>query len=77
MFSPYVRGDLEYDFVHDDITVAAGQIQPSYHDTGAVLGAGIVMRLGDRVRATVDGSSVLGKSDFTQYNLTGNLRFSF
>ena len=35
------------------------------------------MRLGDRVRASVDGSSVLGKSDFTQYNLTGNLRFSF
>ncbi|CAN0359914.1 unnamed protein product [Discosporangium mesarthrocarpum] len=75
--APFVRGDIEYDFKHDDITVGAGQTQPSYHDTGGVLGAGMVMNLSDRMRASVEGSTVVGKSDFSQYNLSANLRFSF
>jgi outer membrane autotransporter protein len=76
-FVPYARGDLEYDFEHDDIVVGAGQTQPSYEDTGVVLGAGAVLRLSDRIRASFEGSTVLGRDDYEQYNLTGNLRFAF
>lgn len=77
MFAPFVRGDFEYDFKHDDVTVAAGITQPTYEDKGGVLGAGVVLSLSDRTRATFEGSTVVGRSDFEQYNLTGNLRFSF
>lgn len=75
--APYAFGDIEYDYKRDDISVAAGQTQPSDEDTGGVLGGGAVFKISDSVRGSVEGSTVVGRSDYNQYNLSANLRFRF
>ncbi len=76
-FAPYVSVIGEYDFETEEYNSFAAGNRPSVEDTGATVGLGAAFQLTDRTSGTLEGTTALGRSDYSSYTLSGNLRFSF
>jgi opacity protein-like surface antigen len=74
---PYGLVGLEYDFVKDDVPVAAGQVQASDSRFGAKLGAGVDFNFAPNVTGGVEAYTVEFRDDFDQYVVSGGLRVKF
>lgn len=74
---PYGLVGLEYDFVKDDVPVAAGQVQAGDSRFGAKLGGGVDFNFAPNVKAGVEAYTVEFRDDYNQYVLTGGLRVKF
>lgn len=76
VIKPYALIGAEYDFVKDDVTVAAGQ-SVADDDFGAKFGAGFNVKLGDNVTGGIEAYTVEFREDYDEYTATANLRVNF
>lgn len=74
---PYVTGTFEYDFNREKIVVGAGQAQPANDRSGFEVGGGVRFALSDRVSGGIEGSTHVGRDDFSSTSVSGNVRIKF
>jgi outer membrane autotransporter protein len=74
---PYVTGTFEYDFNREKTVVAAGQAQPANDRSGFGVGGGARFALSDRVSGGIEGSTHVGRDDFSSTTVSGNVRIKF
>ena len=74
---PYVTGTFEYDFNREKTVVAAGQAQPANDRSGFEVGGGVRFALSDRVSGGIEGSTHVGRDDFSSTTVSGNVRIKF
>jgi len=76
-FAPFVSVTGEYDFETEDYSAFAAGNRPSVEDFGATVGLGANLKLSDRTTGTLEGTTSLGRDDYSAYSLSGTLRFVF
>ena len=76
-FAPFVSVTGEYDFETEDYSAFAAGNRPSVEDFGATVGLGANLKLSDRTTGTLEGTTSLGRDDYSAYSLSGTLRFAF
>ena len=76
-FIPYISAIGEYDFETDDYSSFTAGNRPSVEDTGATVGLGAQMALSERLSGTLEGTTALGREDYSAYTLSGTLRLKF
>lgn len=76
-FIPFISVIGEYDFETDDYSAFASGNRPSVEDTGATLGLGAQMTLSERLSGSIEGSTAVGREDYSAYTLSGSLRLKF
>ena len=74
---PYVTGTFEYDFNREKIVVGAGQATPANDRSGFEVGGGVRFALSDRVSGGIEGSTHVGRDDFSSTSVSGNVRIKF
>lgn len=76
-FIPYVSATGEYDFETDDYSAFTAGNRPSVEDMGATLGLGANVALSERLSGTLEGTTAVGRDDYSAYSLSGTLRLRF
>jgi outer membrane autotransporter protein len=76
-FVPYVSVIGEYDFETDDYSAFPAGNRPSVEDTGATIGLGANMALSERLSGSLEGTTAVGRDDYSAYTLSGTLRLRF
>ena len=76
-FVPYISAMGEYDFETDDYSAFTAGNRPSVEDTGATIGLGANMALSERLSGSLEGSTAVGREDYSAYSLSGTLRLKF
>ena len=76
-FVPYISAMGEYDFETDDYSAFTAGNRPSVEDTGATIGLGANMALSERLSGSLDGSTAVGRDDYSAYSVSGTLRLKF
>jgi len=75
---PYAKARVEYDFTKTKVTVASNQTKPADDDLGAVVGAGINLKLSPAITGVVEGEyGGLFRSDYNEYSALARLRIEF
>lgn len=76
-FTPFVSVIGEYDWETEDYSSFAAGNRPSVEDFGATVGLGASFALSERATGTLEGTTALGREDYSSYTLSGTLRFAF
>lgn len=76
-FVPYISAMGEYDFETDDYSAFTAGNRPSVEDTGATIGLGANMALSERLSGSLEGTTAVGRDDYSAYSLSGTLRLKF
>ncbi|MBO6783782.1 MAG: autotransporter domain-containing protein, partial [Alphaproteobacteria bacterium] len=76
-FVPFLSVVGEYDWETEDYSAFAAGNRPSVEDFGATVGLGASIELSERTVGTIEGTTALGREDYSAYTLSGTLRFSF
>jgi outer membrane autotransporter protein len=76
-FIPFFSAIGEYDFETEDYSAFTAGNRPSVEDTGATLGLGAQMALSERLSGSVEGTTAVGRDDYSAYTLSGSLRLKF
>ena len=74
---PYLTGTYEYDFNREVVVVGAGQATPANDRSGFEVGGGVRFALSDRVSGGIEGSTHVGRDDFSSTSVSGNVRIKF
>lgn len=74
---PYVTGTYEYDFNRELVVVGTGQATPANDRSGFEVGGGVRFALSGRVSGGIEGTTHVGRDDFSSTSVSGNVRIKF
>lgn len=77
IIEPYAKAMLEYDFVSSKTVVAANQITPQDEEFGADVGGGVRFTIIPAVTGAVEGTTHVGRENYREHTVNGNLRVEF